>query len=413
MAKSRNPKGLGHYYKKDGLYCWKYVRDGKPIYRSSKTEKGLQTKVRQVLGTGATNDKTKVREYFYAWLEDVKGLRGIATYKQYKSIADNHILPVIGDLRMASVKKTDIQKVIIEMNKRVYEVTNKNGEVTKRTVGASTKTMKHAKNVMNLAFTKAYEDDKIILENPVYKIEIPNKQEAVKKVLTVNELAKYFKALETSRWYWSVWFALVTGLRRGELLALKTSNIDWDNRRILIKDSNTVNGLGDTKSRKASYIALTNMAIYILAKQFDMLIAERNPVVQNDGGTLKSGMQGEDFLIFPAENGRMIKPNTYYHTIVRFAEKAGVKAHPHCFRHTFTYFLRNKLSLKELQHALRHEESTSTLDLYGELINDTNDETVQTMDTVFTKIQQEISKIKDKPENAAKIINLADRRKAK
>lgn len=399
MGKARNPKGLGHYYKKDGLFCWKYVRDGKPIYRSSKTEKGLQAKVRKVIGLSVSNDKTKVSEYFDTWLETVvKPLKKEATYQQYNFIYLGHIRPQIGDYKMTSIKSTDIQKVITEMNKK----------------GLSTKTMKHAKTVMSVAFKRAYEDDKIIPENPVKNIMIPNKQKKPKKVLNTDELSNFLRALENSRWIWSVKFALVTGVRRGELLALKWTDIDWDNNRITIDESNSATGLGDTKNSKIHYVPLSEMAKTYLIKQMDMLRKEGNPITLNDNNTERDDLKGTDLLIFPTQKGTMIKPNTYYHTIVRYAEKSGVKVHPHCFRHTFVYNMRNKLSLKELQDILGHDESTTTLDIYGDILNDTTDAKAKTIDEVFTQIDLEIEKKKSKAENKEfKLISLAERKRAK
>lgn len=144
-----------------------------------------------------------------------------------------------------------------------------------------------------------------------------------------------------------------------------------------------------------------------------MLKKEGNPAILNDNGTMKSGYQGESFLIFPTEKGTMIRPNTYYQIISRYAEKAGIKAHPHCFRHTFTYFLRNKLSLKELQNALRHEASTSTLDLYGNLIDDTNDEVGEIMDDVFSRVEAEVARRIYESEKQDNVINLEKWKKAK
>lgn len=399
MAKSRNPKGLGHYYKKDGLFCWKYVRDGKPLYRSSKTEKGLQAKVRKVIGLTVSNDKTKVSEYFDTWLETVvKPLKKEATYQQYNFIYKSHIRPEIGDYKMTSIKSTDIQKVITEMNKK----------------GMATKTMKHAKTVMSVGFKRAYEDDKIIPENPVKNISIPNKQAKPRKTLTNDELSAFFKSLEHSRWIWSVKFALVTGVRRGELLALKWTDIDWNNSRITIDKSNSVTGLGDTKSSKIHYVPLSEMAKTYLFQQIGMLRQEENPIIFNDDNTRRTDFKGTDLLVFPTESGTMIKPNTYYHTIVRYAQKSGVKVHPHCFRHTFVYNMRNKLSLKELQDILGHDESTTTLDIYGDMINDTTDAKAKTIDEVFTQVDIEIEKKKAQAENTEfKVIDLSARRRAK
>lgn len=423
MAKSRNPKGLGHYYKKDDLFCWKYVRDGNPIYRSSKTKKGLQEKVRKIIGLTVSNDKTKASVYFENYLEDI--VRALspnpeeesATYLQYESIYRIHIKPVIGNFRMTSIKTADIQRVITTMNKKVYEKKDKEGNVVERKIGTSTKTMKHAKTVMSVVFTQAFKVDKIISENPVTEdIKIPEKQAKSRKTLTISDLIDFYDSIKKSRWYWSAKFDLATGLRRGELLALKCTDIEWDNNRIVVDESNSVTGLGDTKGRKVHFVPLSSIAKSYINQQITMLINERNKVTYKDNGpqmTIDEFKKSSN-LIFPAEHGGMIKPNTYYHTISRFAAKTGLKIHPHCFRHTFVYNMRKKLSLKELQEVLGHDESTTTLDIYGDMINDTIDDTAMQIDDVFSKIELLIEKEKSQKDNQEyKIIDFAARRKAK
>jgi integrase len=395
----RNPNGVGCYYRVNDLFCWKYVRDGKPVYRSSKTEKGLQEKVRKVLNTGVSNDKTRVKDYFENWLENIiKPLKKDATYQQYYYMYHGHIKPVLGGYLMRSITTSDIQKVIIEMNKK----------------GMATKTMKHAKTVMNQAFTRAHKVDKIIPENPVHDIQIPIKQPKQKKILSIEELGIYFKSLMRSRWIWSAKFDLVTGVRRGELLALKWTDIDWDNNRIVIDESNSSTGLGDTKSAKVHYVPLSNIAKSILINQMDMLKREMNPIFLNEDNTFRHDLKGTDLLVFPTEKGTMIKPNTYYHTIKRFAEKAGLDVHPHMFRHTWVYNMRKKLSLKEIQEALGHDETTTTLDIYGAMINDTIDSTASQIDEVFSSIEVKIEEARADIENKDfKLIDFNARRKAK
>jgi integrase len=146
----------------------------------------------------------------------------------------------------------------------------------------------------------------------------------------------------------------------------------------------------------------------------DMLKAENNPITINENNTHKEDLKGTDLLVFPTETGTMIKPNTYYHTIVRFAEKSGIKVHPHMFRHTFVFNMRNKLSLKELQDILGHDESTTTLDIYGDMINDTTDAKADTIDEVFSEIELEIEKARAEIENKeCKVIDFSARKKAK
>lgn len=220
--------------------------------------------------------------------------------------------------------------------------------------------------------------------------------------------------MKNSRWIWSVKFALVTGVRRGELLALKWTDIDWENNRIIIDESNSRSGLGDTKNSKEHYIPLSSMSKQYLIRQMDMLKDENNPIVINDDNTRKIDLKSTDLLVFPTQSGTMIKPNTYYHTIKRLAAKLGLNVHPHCFRHTFVFNMRKKLSLKELQEILGHDESTTTLDIYGDVINDTIDDTASHIDEVFSKIELQIEKEKANIENKEfKVIDFLARRKAK
>ena len=78
--------------------------------------------------------------------------------------------------------------------------------------------MKHTRKVMHIIFEKATES-KVIPENPVKNIEIPKRQAKTRKTLTNDEMRIMFNYLKNTRWYWCFKFMLVTGLRRGEVLA--------------------------------------------------------------------------------------------------------------------------------------------------------------------------------------------------
>jgi integrase len=384
MSKKRNPNGMGSYSdRSDGGVRWRLQRNKKKLEISARTLSELQKRVTAISPLPIVKDKEKhtVEKWFESWLElYIKPLKKQATYDQYENIYRNHIKPVIGAYRMTDIKSMDIQKVIATMNKN----------------NRSTKTMKHAKTIMSCAFIAAYKRAKIIPENPVVDIEIPVKQAKKRKVLSIEELSKLFKIMEHSRWIWSIQFMLVTGLRRGELLALKWSDIDWKHKRITIDKSDSSTGLGDTKSSKVHYVPLSDKAIECLKGQTDMLKKESNLITINKDLSIKKDLKETEYLVFPTVKGEMIKPNTYYHTLCRFAEKAGIKAYPHSFRHTFVYMTRKKISLKDLQNALGHDESTTTLDIYGDILDESSEETAKQIDDVFAIVDEEFIKIQKK-----------------
>lgn len=124
-----------------------------------------------------------------------------------------------------------------------------------------------------------------------------------------------------------------------------------------------------------------------LEKQKEMLREESNPILYN------IQLKKTD-LIFPNKSGKMLKANSYYTIFARAAEKAGIKASPHCMRHTFVYLHRTRLSLKELQNILGHDESTTTLDIYGDIISESTEATIKNIDEVFKQLEEEMDKVK-------------------
>jgi integrase len=200
---------------------------------------------------------------------------------------------------------------------------------------------------------------------------------------------------------------LVTGLRRGEVLALKYSDIDYKSRRIIVDESNSSSGIGDTKSAKVHYVPLSEEAIFFLSKQKEMLLERVNPALFN------TDLKKLD-LIFPSENGHLMKPDSLNSVLDRINKKTGLHVTPHMFRHTFVYMSKGRMNLKELQEALGHDESTTTLDIYGTMLSDTKT-AASKIDDVFKGLDDEKEKIEEKSKEIeiAKVIDFNKRRKAK
>ena len=400
MAKQRNPNGMGNYRKlKDGRVAWRQTVDGEVREVSAKDMKTLQEKVKKIADLPIIKEKYKVEEWFEKWLEVyIKPLKKKATHDFYKTMYNSHIKPVIGNRKMISIKPYDLQSIIAKMNDKIVKeaVIDKTGKITEpEKRGLSSQTMKHVRTTMSVAFGKAFKE-KIIPINPVVNIEIPVKQKRPQKTLTPQELSKIFKSMNNSRWIWSVKFLLVTGIRRGEILALKWTDIDFINKRMVIDKSYTRNGLGDTKKSKMHYVPLSDKAIEYLDCQRRQLEKEFNPSLYNE--ELKKLC-----LVFPSIKGTYVEPTTYYSTIKRLSEKEGVKVSPHCFRHTFVYMTKNKLTLQEIQDILGHDEKTTTLDIYGNMLNESTSKTASQIDSIFNELDVQINKASEE-KKLAKVI---------
>lgn len=418
VKSKRNPNGMGNIYynKKTERYEWRQMVDGDLRTLSSKNLGDLYEKIKACADLPIIKGKIKTSEWFAKWLKTVESLSKPATYEQYNIIWEQHIKPVIGNKLIKKVKKSDIQAVIAAMNTKVVTPATKE-EPAK--IGLSTWTMKHARKIMHIAFDAAHED-KIIAENPVKDIKIPDKQSKPRKTLKTEELRILFQYLKNTRWYWAIRFMLVTGLRRGELLALQWSDVDYKHKCIVVDESDSAAGAGDTKNAKTHYAPLSDLAIFYLGKQKEMLENEVNPILYDEKKKVLD-------LVFPSETGTLLKPDSFNSALDRINEKVNndnkkkvekgeeVKVNnfhvtPHMLRHTFVYMNKGRMSLAELQEALGHDESTTTLDLYGTMLSDT-EKLAKKVDDSFNELECELEKIEEKKEG--KVIDFNKRRRAK
>ncbi|UWG96833.1 site-specific integrase [Dehalobacter sp. DCM] len=411
MGKQRNPKGAGSYKKrKDGRYSWTQKKDGKarpPIY--AKSLGALKKKVDKVADLPITNsNKLTVDAWFANWIEVyVKPLKRGGTPSWTEDMYKN-ASPIIGYMKLPNVIPADIQRVVAKMNTKILKpaVLDDNGKIIKPAkTGYSSKTMEETVGVLRRGFEQAKENG-LIATNPVTKkIEIPQKQKKTRKVLSAKELHDLFEEMKNSRWIWAMKLLLVTGIRRGELLALRSSDIEIEHHRIVIDESNGLTGVGDTKNAKVHYVPLSKKAMEYLVEQRKMLEREFNPILFDE--ELK-----KTDLLFPGQDGTVILPNSFTKIVKRAALKAGINATPHCFRHTFVYLNRKALSLKDLQYILGHDESTTTLDIYGDIIDDSSEDTANVIDNIFDKMEEKLQTIaeeKNKTNGKSNVIQFRKR----
>lgn len=383
MAKTRRMNHEGCIVKKvvngKTRYEWRQMVDGVMRTRSADNMPDLTRKIQAIKDLPVVSGKVRVSEWNKKWLAAyVTPLKRKATAAQYEYMI-RHVDAVIGKRYMQSIRPSDIQTVIAAANAN----------------GLATKTMKHIRNVMHLSFEQA-KTDRVVGQNPVVDIQVPRKGEKGVRVLTPAQMDKIMSRLEKSRWGPSVRFVLETGLRKAEMLALRWSDIDIEKQLVRVERALEADGsVGDTKNTESRNIPLSAHALEALQAQVAKLKKDNNPVIFRSTGA-------PDAWVFPTMKGTTLRPNSYYTTIARAGEHDGIKASPHMLRHTFVYVTRGKISLKDLQDILGHSESTSTLDLYGDMLNDKTDEMASTIDQAFAQFDADMKNAREKREKRRK-----------
>ena len=155
------------------------------------------------------------------------------TFEQYETLLRIHLYPVMGDVKIIDLKSEQLQQLYNEMKEK----------------GLSAKTIHTLNTVLHAGINNAIWED-LLYKNVTEHIVIPKDDYKEMRVLSQAEQDKLFNVLEKDRMGIAVLFSLFTGVRRGELLSLRWSDIDMDKHLVYIK--RTVN-----RVKAVSYTHLT------------------------------------------------------------------------------------------------------------------------------------------------------------
>ena len=148
------------------------------------------------------------------------------TRTQYQQMLDKYIYPEIGDTLLVEVTPAMIKKIIIDF----------------QLAGKSISSTRTLYVVMNQLFTMAFRDDSIPI-SPMLKVDKPKER---KDIIRKSEVSKSYSASELNyildclkdeplKWQAFINLAADTGCRRGELVALQWSDINWKEKCITIE----------------------------------------------------------------------------------------------------------------------------------------------------------------------------------
>ena len=211
--------------------------------------------------------------------------------------------------------------------------------------------------LLRAAFKKALVTRKIS-RNPMDAVDPPKVTQKEITIFSFAELLRLFRTLRKKEWrYYSIFFhlLLVTGMRVGELLALKFEDIDFEEREIHVcrtKIGRTGNKTNEPKTKAG------NRYIPIL---YDKTLDRIKKLRQEGNLTRLTG------YLFQTRSGNSVNYNNIRRDWVKICEEAGIELkHIHAFRHTFaTAALAKGIPVLEVSRILGHSNATTTLNMYG------------------------------------------------
>ena len=284
------------------------------------------------------NDK-KVKDWFYEWLWTYKyGHKAKTTFKGYVSKIKNHIIRVFGDRYLSEITTIEIQTFINNLMLK-YSPT----------------TVKQIYLLLNEGFNRAVKD-KIIKQSPVIDIEIPKLETHTMMSVDINLEKKLIEIFKTDEMCYPFAILIDTGLRTSELCGLKWKNIDFNNRKIYVRQSyqrvdkyDFVNGeivktgsaLEETplKSRTSKReIPMSNGVFNILKELFNETLQRQGKIDNNN-------------FVFINKKGNPIVGDCLRIRLAELLTKYNLQGISlHRFRHTFaTRLYEAKVKLKNIR----------------------------------------------------------------
>ena len=379
MSKKR-ANGEGNIRKrKDGRWEGRYTAGhnpvtGKQIFKNvlGKTQNEVKEKLKKALVEAGQVDFTKSGQYTVGtwmdtWFENVAKIKvRPSSHQTYKGYIDNHIKPNIGKIPLEKLTTMDLQKFYRKLltTGRVERIESK-----EQPKGLSAKTVRNINQVISSAMDLAMAQ-KIILTNPTDACELPKVEHKEMQTIPAEQLQAFLDEARATGVYELYYIELATGLRRGELLGLKWTDIDWKNgiikvrRQIARVDGQIVEAPLKTKN---SYRAVT-----ISQQAIDVLREQKRKT--------------NDTYVFPSLNGGPISPDSVNNMLKRVLERAGIpKVRFHDLRHTFaTIALQNGVDIKTVSSMLGHFSAGFTLDTYAHVTTSAQKEAAQTIGNILT-----------------------------
>jgi integrase len=260
-----------------------------------------------------------------------------AALRTYGFALKTKLLPELGDLRLSSVTRNQIQDLVDSLIRD----------------GMAPSSVSNAVLPLRAIYRRALFRGELAV-NPTEKLALPFSKPRRLQVPRPEEAAALIEALPLpDRALWAT--ALYAGLRRGELQALTWANIDHDQRILLVEHSwDPFVGLIEPKSQAGK------RRVPISETLRAYLIAHR----------LQQGHSAEGFLFCRQDGRTPFEPTTVLARARRAWDDAGLRhIGLHECRHTYASFMiAAGVNTKALSTYMGHSTITITLDRYGHLL---------------------------------------------
>jgi integrase len=207
---------------------------------ANKTRQEVARRMAQALrdaenGVLVTDERQTVGQYLVSWLDVVKHQLEPGTYRRYRNFVQGHIIPILGKVVLSKLTAQQVQA----MYSKVLDK------------GLSTTTVHHLHGAFHKALGDAFRLG-LIQRNVTEMVQPPRRRHHEIMPLTKQQARKLLETVAGDRFEAVYVLALTTGMREGEIFALRWQDVDLDqstlNVRATLKEAHKGREIGKTKT---------------------------------------------------------------------------------------------------------------------------------------------------------------------
>jgi integrase len=314
----------------------------------------------------ATGPQQLLKVYLENWLEQAyKPTVKLNTYVQYRSIVRHHLIPAFGNI--------PVQKLTPERIRAFYQ--------QKLDEGSKPRTVGLIHSALRRALSDAVKQG-LVTRNVVSLVSPPRFDRYEAQTLTVEQAERLLEVAHGSHLDALLILALTTGMRRGELLALRWDDVDFKQSLVSVHRTMTrVGGYvyveGEPKTRSSRRrIVLPSVALEALKDH-----RERQEQVRLKAGDTWQGRG----LVFCDGSGGFFSPDVVLYSFGKLLSEIGLPhMRFHDLRHSAaTILLVAGVHPKVVQERLGHSTIAMTLDVYSHVLPSMQQEAAGKIDDLF------------------------------
>lgn len=290
-----------------------------------------------------------VKDYFSSWLAQKRQQVRPGTYNTYMWLVNTHIIPSLGKMKLKNITPPHLVQLYNQLLAK----------------GLAPQTIKHISKILHDAFETALKWGQLN-RNVAKLVKTPKVPRYEMKIWDETQVNTFLKSTENTRYFTLFLLAISTGMRKGEILALKWEDIDFANSRLTVRRSYVRGYKGFMFQEPKTTAGIRN----ILLPDQTVQSIKKHKINQNVE-RLKAGRHYQEFgLVFPTCTGKPMNPQQLdeaWNKAIKHSKLPKIRFHD--LRHTHaSLLLKSGVHAKVISERLGHSNTSITMNVYSHLL---------------------------------------------